>query len=318
MKLRKQEIVLIAALVLRVIITIWGLAVHRATLTVESELAPFEINLGNRQAECKSSPCSIKIKPRTYKATVQKTGYTEYNKEVTLERGDKVTLEYTPFPIPQLQPIETPEIISKAYMTTNERGDQVLMLRTEDRGDIVVSTFSNPLADPEVRVSPENDFAFVWDEASFPPAFFLVDINGKSKRVYPFGENKKPNDLEFLNSNQILIEREGQILLFDINLNDVFFYPIADLNHVLAFNNNQSLILSRSDLDEFAEPTADETDFFDIIGLDQHRRVSGIGQGVFQCAGAHAAAQVKDGPSLRQFARDQIGKRNQSRLRNYR
>jgi hypothetical protein len=269
MSSKKPTIVLIATLLIALAITIWGIFFNQATITVASALLPFKVTLGQNVTDCPDSPCSIKVSPRRYEISIAKGGYSVQTQEVNLNRGDKLEINYTGFILPRIKPIESAEPIPQGFLQNNPNGDQVLYIRTPDQGDIVVTTFRDPLEQPALRVSPERDYALVWDQNIFPPEYFLVDIPFKTKKVYQFPSNDFPEDIKFLSDQNLLLQSDGQVRLFNIESGVSNFFPIQNLDQIQPISNTQTLVISSQDLDRFNPTANQEISFEDILSISE-------------------------------------------------
>ena len=167
MNSKKPAIVLFLALAAAVGIIFWGVAFNQASLVVTSDLAPFQINLANQTHDCPSSPCQVSINPKRYQVRITKTGHSTQTEDINPDRNERITIEYTALSLPRLKPIDQTEAFDPGYFKINDAGEQLLYIRTPDQGDIVATTFKQPLSSPNLRVSPERDYAFVWDTDIF-------------------------------------------------------------------------------------------------------------------------------------------------------
>lgn len=265
MKSKQPLFVLIFTILVAIGIAVWGIFFNKAELTVRSDMTPFQISLGSQITDCPDSPCQLTVRPKRYKVDIIKTGYTTHSQELSLDRGDKETIEYKPLLLPRLRPLDNAEPIEPGYFQINNAGEQLLYLRTPDQGDIVVTTFKDPLSSPTLRVSPNQDYALAWDTQEFPPEFFLIDLPLKTKQSYEFPDQEVPEDIKFLNDRQILILNENQIRLFDLDTKANFFFPIDSLDHIQSINDQQSLLISTSDLDDFSLSPNQEVSFEDLL-----------------------------------------------------
>ena len=266
MKSKHPILVLILTILIAIGIIVWGVFFNQATLTVTSDLTPYQVVLGSQITDCQDSPCQLTVKPKRYKVDVTKTGYTTLSQELNIDRGDKLTIKYEPLLLPRLKPIEeAPEPIESGYFQINSVGEQLLYLRTPDQGDIVVTTFKDPLTDPSLRVSPNQNYALVWSETEFPPQYFLVDLPLKTKQSFEFPDQEVPDDIKFLNARQVLISSDNQIRLFDLDSKENFFFPIQSLDHLQSITDSQSLLVSTSDLDEFSLSGNQEVSFEELL-----------------------------------------------------
>jgi hypothetical protein len=269
MSSKKPTIVLISTLVIALAITIWGIFFNQATINVTSELTPFKITLGEEITDCPSSPCSITVSPRRYQISIAKGGYSAQTQEINLDRGDKLQIDYTGFALPRIKPVELAESIPQGYLSLNNTGDQVLYIRTPDQGDIVVTTFRDPLQDPVLRVSPERDYALVWDQEVYPPEYFMVDIPFKTKKNFEFPTNNLPSDLKFLDDQNLLLLRDNQVHLFNIETGQSSFFPVQNLDQIQPISNHQTLIVSSQDLDQFNPTSNQAISFEDILSISE-------------------------------------------------
>lgn len=269
MSSKKPAIVLASTLVIAVLIILWGIFFNQASLTVTTELTPFKITLGENVTDCETSPCKIKVAPKRYEVSIAKGGYSAQTQEVNLHRGDKITIQYEGLILPRIKPVETAEEIPQGFLSINENGDQVFYVRTKDQGDIIVTTFRDPLESPEFTVSPERDYAFIWDTAVYPPEYFLVDIPFKTKTIYQFPGDKLPQKIKLINEKQALLENESQVQLFNIETGDSNYFPIQNIKQIQPISNTQALIVSSQDLDQYSTTSNQDLSFKDILRVSE-------------------------------------------------
>lgn len=269
MSSKKPTIVLVSTLVIALLITLWGIFFNQASIIVTTELTPFKVTLGQNTTDCPASPCTIQVAPRRYEISIAKGGYSAQTQEANLNRGDKLELTYTGFVLPRIKPIESAEPIPKAYLKNNENGDQVFYVRTQDQGDIVVTTFRDPLESPQFTVSPELDYAFVWDGALYPPEYFLVDIPQKTKKLYEFPNTDLPEMIKFISDQNVLLLSQNQVRLFSIETGLSNFFPIQNLQQIQPISNHQTLIISSQDLDQFNPTPNQDISFDDILSISE-------------------------------------------------
>jgi len=249
MKNKKPTIVLILSFVLAAIIMFWGIAYNYGSVEVESNMTPFYIEYGNSQESCQLSPCTLKLKPKTYDIVISADNYTLAHEELKIERGIVKKIEYSPFLLPTLTQIqEVPEYVS-AYFSNKDR-QSLLYLKTVDQGDILVSTFKSPLQNPKIKVSSLEDYIIVWDADVFPVQAFLIDVPKKSKKSLSFKDADDIKDLKFMDSNKILIEYEKFTLMYLIEEDILKAFPISVDNYIEA-SSEIALVLSNEVLDEY-------------------------------------------------------------------
>jgi len=250
MQVQKPTIVLVSSFILASVIVFWGIVFNYGTIKVASDTLPFQIEYGNKTQECEFSPCTLKLKPKTYSLIISADNYTLLHKDVKLERSDTELVEYSPLSLPVLTKITEPKEFEKAYFRL-ENGQSKLYLKTQARGDIVVSTFKTPLQNPEIRVSPLEDYILVWDKEVFPLQVYLIDVPQLSKSSLSIPEAAKIQDLSFLEARKLLVKLEHTVKVYDLDNKTFSFFPLEEIDHYLEVSKDKGLILSRDSLDEF-------------------------------------------------------------------
>ena len=110
----------------------------------------------------------------------------------------------------------------------------------------------------------------------------MVDLPLKTKQSFSFPNNEVPNDIKFLNDRQVLLENDDQIRLHDLDTNQNFFFPIASLNHIQPLNNNQALLISESNLDEFNLTNQGDVSFEELLESTTDDLIFNTNQGTNQ------------------------------------
>ncbi len=258
----KPAAVLMFTIFLSILIAGWGIFFNRATIIVESTEIPFTVQLGNNFENCTSSPCAVKVKPKSYLVALKKNGFTTTNEDITLERGEKITLQYAPLKIPEMKDLEDrPDEFEEAYFDINNDGNQQMWLRTLDQGDIVITTFKNPLVSPQAAVNTDFSRALVWDDNR---EFWKVNIGLKSKEAYKFESSSLTNNIEFISPEFALISTPTEVSLLDITSDEEFTFPVDSEKHALNIDGEKILVVSKYDLDGFT-PRDREVNFFELL-----------------------------------------------------
>jgi len=261
---KKPTIVLILSFVLAAIIMFWGIIFNYGTIEVSSDQTSFNIEISNKNEKCTEQKCSLKLKPKTYNLKVTSDGFTSFSQDIKLERGDKLKFDYNPLPLPILQSIGQLKEYQTAYLSETERG-QLVYLKTKDQGDIQVSTFKTPLVEPNLRVSPNQDYIIIWDSATFPAQLFLIDVPQRAKKNLELPDQDLLTDLKFLSSQELLLETKDSVLLYNLDSHESQYFPIEKVNHLAVLNDNQSILISAQSLDEFELDSTDALSLGDLL-----------------------------------------------------
>lgn len=90
------------ALAIAAFVVVWVFFINKGTLMVEGE-TPFSVSVGNKEVACASSPCSIKLSPRSYGVTIKKEGFYENSQTAEIKRAQetKITAHFQFIPVLQ-------------------------------------------------------------------------------------------------------------------------------------------------------------------------------------------------------------------------
>lgn len=69
----------------------WTFVLNKGELVV-SGAAPFTVKAGGEQKKCDSSPCTLKLKPRSYTVSLSKSGFYNESETVEVKRGGRTML----------------------------------------------------------------------------------------------------------------------------------------------------------------------------------------------------------------------------------
>lgn len=88
------------SLAIAAFIIVWVFFLNKGTLAVSGE-TPFRITVSGKQKECVSSPCMLKLSPRTYNITIQKEEFYEDAQTVEIKRWEetKLSTNFTFIPV---------------------------------------------------------------------------------------------------------------------------------------------------------------------------------------------------------------------------
>lgn len=257
--MRSPKFILVLAIILSIIIAIWGIFLNKSVLTITSEIIPFQVDAGEL-IPCEKSPCQIKLKPKTYTVTVSKDRYTEQTFSIDLLTNRNEKIEYTPAQIPNIT--EFPEFVAPYKFTflIQENGEQLVRLRPWDGGlDTVLTRFASPLANPKAVASPDHKKVVVYSD----DGNWLVDTTTKTKQ--PLTEiETNPKSLNFLTNSKLLYEEETTKLL-DLDTMQISDYPFIKPEHVVYTSENSAYILSQADLGNSGETQEGEINFLSLI-----------------------------------------------------
>lgn len=123
---------LIAAVILGLLFLLWAVFLNRGTITITAQ-APFILKIeGLRTETCNTETCSTAVAPGDYTITLQKPGYRDFTKSITVPFGkayeETVKLEY----IPIISTSTTPpaEIFLPPFTPTNAQREELNMTPT--------------------------------------------------------------------------------------------------------------------------------------------------------------------------------------------
>lgn len=173
-------------------VVLWLVVLDKGTFQIAAE-APYTVELtgksikGIQKVSCTKNPCSVSLSTGDYSASLFKTGYYEEARDITIQRGQTLTVKLNFVYIPLVETVgnfETYETVFigddlSSYFTFEmdpEYDKQMLVFTdSETDEDVTWAYFDRALESPFVMPRDDLKAALVADRAGTDHSLYLID-----------------------------------------------------------------------------------------------------------------------------------------------
>lgn len=244
------KLVLLLCFVGAIAVTYWGLAFNQGTLTINSQVVPFEIDgVFDTPYVCETAPCNLELKPKLYNVILTADTYSPDKQSVVVKRGKTTELAFDSFKLPEVVEIDlNRETNLREYFYDRASTDETIEIWLRSpQGDQLLTRLPEGTIVEQVLFEPGHPYALIKTDDA------ILEIHVPSTRKRSVVINNDWLNYKVLGASYIAWETEQGVYFDDYNLESEEGkpLPVSGLDSVSALDNNTFLLLG--DFDEVNE-----------------------------------------------------------------